>query len=148
MRKMDDELSGSDLHDCEKPIYCRNCKNYDTVNNDCLTLDIEEDIKPDKPMEYCLEYEEGESSVDEGIIRYLENYSRMDKKIKDRCIEAIKAQRHSKVELYNGNHYCECGCPVEYWIWPDTGEISGKQVYCTDCGARLDWEGVEIQIGE
>lgn len=124
-------------------IYCRDCKNYDSVNNECLALDIEEDIKPDKPMEYCLEYEEGESSVDEGIIRYLENYSRMDEKVKERCIEAIKATRHSKVEAKFGNHYCSCGCPVEYFIIPYSDEI-GKQVYCTDCGAKLDWEGVEI----
>ena len=128
-------------------VYCRNCKNYDSVNNECLALDIEEDIKPDKPMEYCLEYEEGESSVDEGIIRYLENYSRMDEKVKARCIEAINAQKHSKVEEYDGDYYCSCGCPVECFFIPYNGEI-GKQPYCSDCGAKLDWEGVEIQIGE
>lgn len=145
--RADVNLSPGDLYDYEPPIYCKDCKNYDPVNNDCLKLDIEEDIKPDKAMEFCHEYEEGESCVDEGIIRYLENYSRMDERVKARCIEAIKATRHSKVEECDGNYYCECGCPVEYFIIPSTGEI-GKQVYCTDCGAKLDWEGVEIQIGE
>ena len=126
-------------------VYCRNCKNYDSVNNDCLAMELEEDIKPDKAMEFCHEYEEGTSNVDDCVIRYLENYSRMDEKIKARCIEAIKAQKHSKVEAKFGNHYCECGCPVEYFIVPYNGEI-GKQPYCSECGAKLDWEGVEITV--
>ncbi len=147
MRSMDDELSGSDLRDYENPIYCRNCKNCDSVNNDCLALELEEDIKPDKPIEFCEEYEERKESgvTSEEIIRYLENYSRMDEKVKARCIEAIKAQRHSKVEAYNGNHYCQCGCPVEYFIIPFSNEI-GTQCFCSDCGAKLDWEGVEIIV--
>lgn len=143
----DTNISPSDAYDCEKSIYCRDCKNYDSLNNDCLALVIEEDIKPDEPMEYCFEYEEGESNVDERIIKYLELYSRMDERVKARCIEAIKATRHSKVEAKFGNYYCECGCPVEYFIIPYSDEI-GKQPYCSECGAKLDWEGVEIQIGE
>ena len=142
----DTNLSPGDLYDYKPPIYCRNCKNCDPVNNDCLAMELEEDIKPDKAMEFCHEYEEGESNVDDCVIRYLENYSIIDEKIKARCIEAIKAQRHSKVELYEGNHYCECGCPVEYWLSPQTYEVVGKQCFCSDCGAKLDWEGVEITV--
>lgn len=83
---------------------------------------------------------------DEKIIEYLESHAFISDEVKDRCIEAIKGQEHHrKVEEYNGNHYCECGCPVEYFIIPSTGEI-GKQPYCSECGAKLDWEGVEIQI--
>lgn len=81
---------------------------------------------------------------DNEILEYLENYSRMDDEVKDRCIEAIKATRHSKVEAKFGNHYCECGCPVEYFIIPYNGEI-GKQPYCSECGAMLDWDDVKFE---
>lgn len=54
----DTNLSPGDLYDYEPPVYCRDCKNYDEKLNDCMVYDIEETIKPDKPMEYCLEYEE------------------------------------------------------------------------------------------
>lgn len=145
----DTNISPGDLYDCEKSIYCRDCKNYALLTNECLKYDIEETIKPDSPIEFCEGYKEREESgvSSEEIIRYLENYSRMDERVKARCIEAIKAQKHSKVEAKFGNHYCECGCPVEFFIIPYSDEI-GKQPYCSECGARLDWEGVEIQIGE
>lgn len=83
---------------------------------------------------------------DDKIIEYLESHAFISDEVKDRCIEAIKGQEHHrKVEEYSGNHYCECGCPVEYFIFPFNNKIC-KQAYCSDCGARLDWEGVEITV--
>lgn len=43
-----------------------------------------------------------------------------------------------KVERYKDKHYCECGCPVEMMLDGITLKPIGGQIYCDQCGAKLD----------
>lgn len=136
--------------DCDyNPIYCKDCNNWDVFYKECSKIDMDESINPNIPIDFCEEYDERTSCKisDNNIIRYLENSS-IPIEVKDRCIEAIKSTRYSKVQSFYGNYYCECGCPVEYFVSPKTYEVVGKQIYCTDCGAKQNWDYVKINPKE
>lgn len=64
----------------------------------------------------------------------------------------LKEKAIKKVEKCKDKYYCECGCPVEIMLDGITLKPIGGQVYCDQCGAKLDWsefvEAAETEKGE
>ena len=54
-------------------------------------------------------------------------------------LRELKEKEIKKVERYNDKHYCECGCPVDIMLDGVTLKPIGGQIYCDQCGAKLDW---------
>ena len=51
----------------------------------------------------------------------------------------LKEKAIKKVEKCKDKYYCMCGCPVEIMLDGITLNPIGGQVYCDQCGAKLDW---------
>jgi len=73
------------------------------------------------------EEEGGGEMTDTEIIEWLME-ANIPLVVKQRCVGILRAQKYTKVEVYNGQEYCACGNPLEY----------SDQLYCDQCGAKLD----------
>lgn len=60
----------------------------------------------------------------------------------------LKEKAIKKVERHKDKHYCECGCPVEIMLDGITLKPIGGQIYCDQCGAKLDWSEFVAEKGE
>lgn len=105
---------------------------------ECMRCEnIESDVC-ERMRKMAREEEGGGEMTDTEVIEYLMD-SDTPKTVKQRCIWMLRAQRYGKIVVHNGKEYCECGNPVEIMLDGITLKPIGGQIYCDQCGAKLDW---------
>lgn len=87
--------------------------------------------------ELCSNIDKAEKELQAEIALYKSEFKRLNGEQAE--FRELKEKAVKKVESYKDKHYCECGCPVEIMLDGITLKPIGGQVYCDQCGAKLDW---------
>lgn len=105
---------GKTRFDSVEELFTHLLKNYEDAETACI-------------WEMSGHIAESEKKLQEEIAAYKSEFARLN-------VYSIK-----KVEKHKDKHYCECGCPVEIMLDGITLKPIGGQIYCDQCGAKLDW---------